>query len=453
MPNIYKNMHRLMKFALALALGLALSTHASAQTEPPGLAVRPLSLQGAIDAALTGNPDLAIAEAQRDIAGRHSRSASGPLWPRLDVNAGFMRSDDPVFVFGTKLRQRRFTAADFDLQELNNPNAINDWSTAFNLRWSILDPTIWAGRSSARNRAAAADWATARTREATVLITRTLYYRAQSATAQLAAADASVEAAEATLESFGKRAERGLLTEADLLQAEAELAAARAQQAAVAAARVDALQELGLHLGWSSDTLPEPTDTLVAPTAPLQGSFNPEERSDLRALAATAEAAGSAKTRNTMSYIPAIDLLAQYATHSSEPFAFDGTNWTVGVMLRWNLFSGFGRSAEGQRAELAKRIATLEYEQALRDAKSELDQAERAVRSARLQVEATQTASAAADAGRRLMRRRFDEGLATASDLLQAESRATAMRQGAIDALANYHVVVARLDFVRSQSN
>ena len=51
------------------------------------------------------------------------------------------------------------------------------------------------------------------------------------------------------------------------------------------------------------------------------------------------------------------------------------------------------------------------------------------------------------------MRRRFDEGLATATDLLQAEARATAMRQGAIDALANYHMAVARFDFVRSQSN
>ena len=446
-------MNTLMRFGITFLLGLTMAMQASAQSDPQGIAVRQLSLQRAIDLALADNPDLAIAEAQRDIAGSYNKSASGPLWPRLDVNAGFIRSNDPVFVFGTKLRQGRFTAADLDFQELNNPNAINDWSTAFNLRWSLLDPTAWAGRSSAKNRAEAADWATVRTREATVLITRSLYYRAQSATAQLEAANASVGAAEATLDSFRKRAERGLLTEADLLQAEAELAAARAQQAAVAGARVDALQDLGLHLGWSPDTLPEPTDTLVAPAAPSQASFNPEERSDLRALAATAEAAGSAKTKTTMAYMPAVDLLAQYATYSSEPLAFDGTNWTVGVMLRWNLFSGFGRSADGQRAEMEKRIATLEYEQALRDAKSELDQAERAVRSARLQVDATRTAAAAADSGRRLMRRRFDEGLATATDLLQAEARATTMRQGAIDALANYHMAVARLDFVRSQSN
>jgi outer membrane protein TolC len=51
------------------------------------------------------------------------------------------------------------------------------------------------------------------------------------------------------------------------------------------------------------------------------------------------------------------------------------------------------------------------------------------------------------------MRRRFDEGLATATDLLQAEARGTSMRQRAISALAGYYMAVARLDFVRSQTN
>ncbi len=51
------------------------------------------------------------------------------------------------------------------------------------------------------------------------------------------------------------------------------------------------------------------------------------------------------------------------------------------------------------------------------------------------------------------MRRRFEEGLATAADLLQAEARATGMRERAITALANYHVAVANLEFVTSQVN
>jgi outer membrane protein TolC len=170
-------------------------------------------------------------------------------------------------------------------------------------------------------------------------------------------------------------------------------------------------------------------------------------------MAAAADAAGATSTRAKLSLIPAVDAFARYATHSKDPLSFDEDNWTVGVMLRWPLFTGFSRTADVQRANLEQRIARIEYEQALRDAEAEIDQAERAVASALQQVDATRTAAEAADSGHSLMRRRFDEGLATAADLLQAESRATSMRQRAIDSLAAYHMAVARLDFVRSQSN
>jgi outer membrane protein TolC len=414
---------------------------------------RRLSLEQAIRSALERNSDLTIAEARRDLASARGRSASSPLWPWLDVRAGYMRSTDPVAVFGTKLRQGTFGPEDLDFAVLNNPNAIADWSTAIGVRWSLLDPTAWAGRSSARSQAAAADWVTVRTREATILVTRTLYYRAQTAAAQLAAAAANLEAADATLEAFGKRRERGLLTEADLLQAQAEHAASRAQRVEAERARLDALHDLARHLGWGPDTIPEPSDALAPPSVSAEVEFYPGQRSDLKALAAAADAAGAAKTRARLGWIPVVDLFAQYAWHSQDPIQFENDNWTVGAMLRWNLFDGFARSADNQQASLNERIAEVEYEQALRDAEKELDQAQRAVRSAQLQVEATEAASVAADSGRELMRRRFDEGLATAADLLQAEARATAMRQRAIDALAKYHMAVARLDFVRSQSN
>jgi outer membrane protein TolC len=449
-------MNTLMRIAsLFPAALLFVAADASAQQgTAPGrqLVTRALSLEQAIDLAIEGNTDLAIAEARRDMAGTQGRKAAGPLWPRLDLSAGYTRSVDPVFVFGTKLRQGTFGPSDLDFAELNNPDAIGDWSTVVGLRWSLLDPTIWAGRSSARSQADAASWSAVRMRDGTVLATRVLYYVAQAAAAQLEAADATVEAAEATYDAFRRRRERGLLTEADLLQAEAELAAARAQQVETERIDFEAAQELGLHLGWGPDTLPRPTDPLLSPQAPAEYEFDPSARSDLRALAAAADAADAAKTQASLNYIPAIDAFGQYATHSSDPLSFDRNNWTVGVMLRWTVFDGFGRSAEVQRANLQRHIARVEYEQAVRDARAELDQAERAVRSAERQVEATRTAAEAADTGRRLMRRRFDEGLATAADLMQAEARATAMRQRAISALARYHMAVARLDFIRSQS-
>ncbi len=452
----YGNLPPVMKTtAHAALLALLLPISANAQTPPaePGFAARPLSLPAAIDAALSGNTAHAVAQARREIANRQAVKAGAPLWPQVTVQAGYLSSVDPVVTFGTKLRQGVFAQPDFALESLNDPDPIDDWSSSISVSWSLLDPTRWAGRASARRQADAAAWSAERSREATVLITRTLYHRSQSAEAQLQAARAAEDAAAATLDAFRKRRDRGLLTEADLLQAEAELAAALARRTEAERIRIDALQELGRQLGWSPDTLPAPTDTLAAPGPLGEREFQPAARADLRALAAVSAAASAAKRQAVLNWVPALDAFAQYTTHSPDAFAFDEDDWTVGLALRWTLFSGFGRTAEVQRAGLEQRIAGLEYAQAIRDARREIDQAERAVRSARLQVEATRAAAEASASGRDLMRRRFDEGLATAADLLQAESRATAMRQGAIGALANYHTAVARFEFARSQSN
>jgi outer membrane protein TolC len=444
-----------IKIALAATLtvlssGAGLAQTPSGDVQDPIL--RQLSLEEAHQEALAGNPELRVAGARRDLASSAGRSAAAPLWPRLDAGAGYTRSVDPVFAFGTKLRQGRFTQGDLDLDALNNPAAIGDWSAFLSLSWSLLDPTVWAGRSSARSEAEAAAWSAVRMRDATVLMTHLLFYRALAAGARQESARSAVEAAEATLDLFRRRTARGLLTDADLFQAEAELAAALAQQAEAERVRLDAQQDLGSHLGWSPDTLPMPTGSLPAPTPPGEKSFDPERRADVMARAAAVEAANAAKTRATLAYLPALDLFGRFDTHAQDPFAADGDNWTVGVALRWNLFSGFGRSAGAEQARLQGEIARTEYQSALRDARSELAEARRAVRSARQGHEATRAAEEAAERGRELMRRRFEEGLATAADLLGAEARATQMRERAINALANYHMAVAQLEFVRSQT-
>ena len=415
--------------------------------------LRPLSLQQALQAALDGNPDLAVARARSDIAASQSRGAAAPLWPQLGLDAGYTRSTDPVFAFGAKLRQAAFAQQDFQVDALNDPDPIGDFSATLAARWGILDPKLWAARAAAKSQAEAASWSSERTREATLLLTHTLYYQAMSSQGQLDAARAALDAATSTVESFSSRQERGLLTRADLLGAQAEQAAARARLSAAQAARLDALEDLGRHLGWDADSLPLPTDTLSAPESLDEPDFDPRRRADLRALAAAEDAAHAARRQATFSFVPSVDGFGQYATHSADVFGFDENDWTVGVMLRWPLFAGFARFANVQRAQAESHIARIRYQEASRDARIELEQAQRAVRSARQQVDATQAAREAASSGRDLMRRRFDEGLATATDLLQAEARATAMRQSAIAALANYHIAVARLEFVRSQSN
>jgi outer membrane protein TolC len=147
-------------------------------------------------------------------------------------------------------------------------------------------------------------------------------------------------------------------------------------------------------------------------------------------------------------YLPEIGVFANYGIYAADPFQKDGDNWTVGVGLKWNIFSGFSRSKDSQQANAAQSIAETRYQTALREASAELAGARDGVVAARKAVEAVLAADEAAAVGAELMRRRFEEGLATAADLLQAESRRAQAESHAIDAQAGLRMSEARLRFV-----
>jgi outer membrane protein TolC len=427
------------------ASGRALAQEAPA---PERARYRRIGLREAIAQSVRRNADLRIARAQRDVARAEARAAAAPLYPRVDFQLGYRATTDPVQAFGIQLRQGTFGREDLAVDRLIDPDVTDDFAARFRVSWGIGSAPAWAARDAAEDRATSEGWRTQRMREATALRTRVLYYDAARLEARIAAATAAVEAAEATVARFRRRREEGMLTRADLLQGQAELAAARAERIQATAQRRAARLRLAVHLGWDDGALPVPRDALAAPAPREAERFDPAARADLRARSAAVGAAEAAHDGARLAYLPTLRAFADYELHDPDyPFGTAGTNWTVGLMLQWTAFDGFAREAAVERADAEARAAQLAYEQAVREARASVREARRTVEAARGALEASAQARDAAREGRDLMRRRFEEGLATASDLLQAEARATAMRARHIDALAAYHMARARLRF------
>jgi outer membrane protein TolC len=378
---------------------------------------------------------------------------SAVYWPKLDFESGFIRSNDPVFVFGTRLRQGTFSQPDFDVGALNNPDPINDWVNRFSLQWKVFSPADWTARGAASLQADAAAWSETRAREATLMRTELLYREAQRAGAQLQAARRAEDAAAANRDVFARRVEEGVLTRADLLQAEADFSFSIARRVDAERREANALRNLAVFLGGDGAELPILTDSLTieAPAQPVPEeiqTFDPSTRADLIALSSERDAAEAGSKQAGRAYLPEIGVFGSYGIHAAEAFRRDGDNWAVGVGLKWNIFSGFSRSKDKQRADAARSLAETRYETALREARAELSEARSGVISARQAVEATSAAEVAAEVGAQLMGRRFDEGLATATDVLQAESRRAQAESHAIDGQAALRMAEARLRFV-----
>ncbi len=119
----------------AACLALLLCTDAAVAT----VAQEPLTLRQAINQALGQSPEAAMARAGNQEAKSAATLARTQLLPQLNFTEDISRGDDPVYAFGTRLRQRQFTQADFALNALNCPQPIGNFSSRFSGSWTAFD--------------------------------------------------------------------------------------------------------------------------------------------------------------------------------------------------------------------------------------------------------------------------------------------------------------------------
>jgi len=411
---------------------------------------RRLTLEEAERLALESNRSLTAERGRAEAEAAHAEAAGAFRWPVIAAEAGFSRSDDPVAAFGTRLRQGRFAEEDFALPTLNHPDAVEDWGGALSVRWGALDATRWAEMSAARHGARAAELVLGRATEATVFQTRILYLDAVGAQARLQASLTAEEAARSTARIVERRLAEGLGTEADVLQAEANLSGAEAVTVAAERELQDARGRLALHLGLPSGTQVVQADTSLAvvPMNPVE-TFRSEPglRSDLGASLERQEEAVAGAERATAARLPTLEAFARLSSHAPEVFGTREGNVTVGVQVSVPIFSGGALGAAADEARALERVARAEHEYRLEAARTEVEESLRAVEAARRAAVASDAARAAADEAYRLMGRRFEEGMATTTELLQTEARAAELRTRAVDARVRYHQAEARLTF------
>jgi outer membrane protein TolC len=146
-------------------------------------------------------------------------------------------------------------------------------------------------------------------------------------------------------------------------------------------------------------------------------------------------------------FLPTLGAWAAWEMDNPSPANYGGSNWTAGISLRWNVFAGGADTARlqaaRQRLEQGRlRLAALESSMAL-----ELRQAVIQVRSAGQQVETMRGAEAQSLESLRILRNRYEAGLATMTDLLAAQTAHAASRTALAESVYRYRISYARLEF------
>ena len=367
------------------------------------------------------------------------------ILPSLRVEAGFVRSNHPIAVTGTKLSQRRLGVADFNPATLNFPQAIGNKIGGLVLEQPLLNPDAWMGRSAARDAAtaqsAAAEWTRGSTRTDVVRA----YFGATLAAEKRATLIAAERAAQAHVARAKALADTGLVTRSDALLAEVRAGEITTQRLAAAGDASHAVRALAVLLGEPSTSyvLPDALPTAEAIRALVAADTADRAigtRSDVRAATLALSAAQADAWRAKAAYLPRINGFARYDWNDPDGFFANQRAWTAGVMASWSLFAGANDVAEVRGTNARARSANAQREAASANAELENARTREALRVALLQLEIAERAVTQSAEAHRIIARKYDGGLATISDLLEASAIETQSRLGL--SVARYQLLV-----------
>jgi outer membrane protein len=401
----------------------------------PALAQTPLTLDDAIRRAQAETADARALASAIDEANARIQRAQSAFWPRVDVTETFQRGNQPVFVFSSLLSQRRFTAANFAIPALNHPDPVTNTRTAVELEQRVFDSGLTRlGVEAATLEREAASASRDATRQDLAFRAAQAFVQVLQLEATARATDAAVAAAESDRQRARARREVGLVTEADVLAVDVHLADMRQRQIAasgdLAVARMQLAEAVGLPL-----TDPVVPVRPVPRPAPADGDALVWEalttHPDRRQAAVHLQLADNGRRTVRAALLPSVGVQAGWEFNGATLGA-QQSSWVIGAEMRVNVFRGFADTARISEARHAHARATAERERVERRIEVDVRGALAQLAAARAREDAGRAALSQARESQRIIRDRYEGGLASVTDVLraaeatlEAESRAT----------------------------
>jgi outer membrane protein TolC len=397
----------------------AISISAAAQTK--------LTLEQAVVVALERNPVRKAAVFEQRAAFAGFKLSRAPLLPRIAFSETYQDGNDPVYVFGAKLRQQRFATADFALNQLNTPTPFSNYVARFSGQWQLFDSgATWARTMQARKASNLAQRNLDRTDQELVMRVVDAYTGLLLAKRQVEVSREAMKSSQSVLDRARSNVEAGMSVESDLLSAQVNHAARQQEliraenDASIAAARLN--HELGVAADTNYDLAGVLADR-VFPSEPLDQleARALDRRPDLQGIALQQSIQQNSVKIAKAAFGPTVNAVGNWEADNPRFGGGGGNDWMFGLEVRLDLFDGGARTAQLQRERALKQKVDALRESAVSGVRLEVRKAYFDYDAARRQLEVARTAVAQADESLRIGHDRYDAGINTITDLLRME--------------------------------
>lgn len=409
---------------------------------------QPLSLETAINLAFANSEQLRIALLQLDRTQAGLQAERSLLLPTVDLSGNLQTSNSSSPGGG---------GTGFGGGDSTSTTLSSNLRTDYDLGLS--------GERSARIRSAErqvrlAEIQVEQTREELKLATTTDYYAVQEALEQIRINEAFLAAAERNLSDTSLREEVGVGTRFDVLQAEVQVANARQTLTQAISQRQITQRQLArrLNIQPSIDLTTLAVNIAGAWPLSLEESIvlAYQNRAELEQFLVEREFNDAQRQVSLAALRPSLGVFGQYGVQSllsssTGASASLDDGFSVGAQLSWRLFDGGGARARAAQNEIDIQIDETEFEDARNSIRIEVEEAYYTLVANQANIDTASVAVNQAVEALDLANLRFNAGVGTQLEVINAIRDLTEAEGNLVTAVLNYNRALARLE--RSISN
>lgn len=388
----------------------------------PHLYAVQLSFEDAKKILLEKNNIIKSYEEETNVSRYRLNQAESNFLPKINLSETFINTNEPGAAAFSKISQGKFNNS--YMAQMADPDTVKNFET----KLEIIQPIMMNGKVYFGSKQAKEMY------NASLLVydsvKQELLYNLVKAYYGKVLAEKGLEVTENSLirtkkyrdmaEDFYKN---GLIVKSDLLISEARVnlsesyLAESKKQVEIANSFLERLLDLNeaISVIWSDIKIN------VDKTVDEYIAIAMDNRKDLKAMESYAKVYEYENRKSKMNFLPEIVAFANYKMNDSRLFGDSGNGFTIGAMLNFNLFSGFGDKSKVSETKSSYIAFNYKLIDKRNEIKTEVKDAYYSIIASEKKVESNKKALEATRVALRITENRFKEGLAKITDLLDRE--------------------------------
>lgn len=413
---------------------------------------QPITLEEAIELALRNNKDLQVAKLNLQRSEEELREARADLYPNLDAQVDLINQDTNR----TERNEDGITIRDPQDPSGTTPLTSEGLATSASGTLALTYDIYSGGRISANIKRAESqlrlnELDLERITEVTRFEATRDYYSLQDADEQVKIAQSSIEDASQTLKDAQLLEQAGLGTRFDVLRAEVELANEQQQLNIAISNQRSAQRTLAETLSIGQQVQLTTADEIKeAGIWPLSLEetivLAYQNRAEIEQQVVSRELNEQQRKIALAAIRPRVSLFADYTYTASDIFEEvedfeerDNNRYRFGAQLNWALFDGGTAKARAAQSETDIEISETQFADQLNLVRLQVEQGYFALEANKENISTSRKAEELAEESLRLARLRFQAGVGTQTEVIDAQTGLTTARGNFLSAVIQYN--------------